>query len=75
MASGPRIAMIERQPPTAPELCGPISVGLALTTLEWLAIGPEDRQTGNGDRLASARISAVLELEESSSTGSTFPIG
>ena len=50
-------------------------MGLALTTLEWLAIGSEDRQAGNGDRLASTRISAVLELEESSSTGSTFPIG
>jgi len=50
-------------------------VGVALTTLEQLAIGPNDHQTGNGDRLASTRISAVLELEESSSSGSTFPIG
>src|SRR5215472_511925 len=73
--SASRIATIEKQPPTSPEICRPTSVGLALTTLERLAIVPNDRQTGNGDRLASTRISAVLELEESSSTGSTFTVG
>ena len=34
-------------------------MGLALTTLEWLAIGPDDRQTGNGGRLASTRSSST----------------
>src|SRR6516225_5235261 len=44
-ASAPRIATIERQPPTAPELCWPTSVGLALTTLKRLAICPDDHQS------------------------------
>src|SRR5215469_9102329 len=39
-----------------------------------VAIGLDDRQTGNGDRLASTRISTVLELEESPSTRPPFPV-
>jgi hypothetical protein len=52
-----------------------VPVGLALATLASVAIRSSDRQIGNGNRVASTRISAVLELEESSSTGPTFHVG
>src|SRR5215471_15653860 len=46
-------------------------LGLALATLEWLAICSPHPQTGNGHRLAPAGVPAVLELEEPPSAGST----
>jgi hypothetical protein len=42
--------------------------------VDWLALCPSDRQAGNGDRLAPTRISAVLELEKSPSTGPAFDL-
>ena len=40
-------------------------MGLALTSVDWLAIPVADRQAGDGDCLASRRIPALLEMEES----------
>src|SRR5262249_19216703 len=44
------------------------------STLEWLAFYPCDRQAGNSDRMASARIPTLLEVEESPCPGPAFRV-
>jgi hypothetical protein len=51
-----------------------VALGLALSALARLEIYSRDRETGNLNCLASARIPAVLEMEEPSSTGATVRV-
>jgi hypothetical protein len=59
-----RRASIET-PASSPHGDRPGVVGLAFAGVEWLALGRLHRQAGNRHRMAPARLSPVLEVEES----------
>ena len=50
---------------------GPVALGLAVRCVERLANGTRHREARDGRRLASPRISRVLDVEESSTHGAT----
>jgi hypothetical protein len=51
--------------------CGSISLDPAVSVLDRLAVCPGHRETGDGDRLAPQRVSAVLDLEGAPRPGGT----
>src|SRR5688572_9572560 len=53
----------------ATDTVGPPALDLALACLAWMAVGARHRQTRDGHRLAPPELSAVLEVEEPSSSG------
>ena len=59
-----RCASIET-PASSPHVGRPGIVGLALASVEGLALGRDHREAGDRHRMAPARLSPVLEVEES----------
>src|SRR6516162_8388538 len=48
---------------TEADRCRSISLGPVVAVLDWLAVCPGHRETGDGDCLAPQRVSGVLGLE------------
>src|SRR5215472_1545219 len=56
---------------TSPQTRRPLSVGLVVAAVVGMAFCPDHRHAGNRHRLASSRISFVLDLEDSTRKGRT----
>src|SRR3954447_26250904 len=62
-----QLLVLERSRPRRARLTsGSLALGVPVTCVERLANGTRHREAGNGRRLASPRISLVLDVEEAS---------
>ena len=62
-------------PTVAPGESGPLALGVAVAGVAILANGARHRQAGDGPRVASARASPVVDLEEPTTHGTTPSAG